>query len=411
MERPPRLTLWVALLYIAEGLPFGVVAKIWPVWFRSAGVSLAEIGLMSLLSLPWAWKPLWAPLVDRFGSRRTWIFGALVALAILTTLQPVFGPSSLAPGLVFLLLAFTFASATQDIAIDAWTVEVARGRLLGWLNGVRASAYRVAVLVSGGVALLVADRWGWNAAWALITAIFVVLATAVLFLPSSRTKDQPQNGPQASQTIPQLFGAFAKWAFRPQMVPIILFALLYKLGDQSMGKMVEPFWIDRGMTLSEIGLVSNTVGLILTILGGLLGGTFVSRFGLFQGLLWLGIGQAVSNLGYAAVAGFALPRESIYLASAFESFTQGLGTAALLAFLTSACRPEHAATEYALLSSLFAFSREIAAAASGFLAEGLGYAVFFLVTALLALPALILLPWLRPSLEVATRNSQSSALP
>lgn len=399
MEQTKRLTFWVAVLYTAEGLPFGVVSKIWPVWFRSAGVSLKEIGLMSLLSLPWSWKPLWAPLVDRFGSRKVWILGALTALGILTALQPVFGPRALGVGLLLLLLAFTFSSATQDIAIDAWTVEVARGKLLGWLNGVRASAYRVAVIVSGGVALLVADRWGWSVAWWLLTMIFVGLALLVLFLPTSKTEGSGQAEAPARETIPQLFRGFLAWALRPQMVPVLLFALLYKLGDQTMGKMVEPFWLDHGMTLSEIGLVSNTLGLGLTILGALLGGSFVSRYGLFQGLLWLGVGQAVSNLGYASVAGLSLPREAIYVASAFESLTQGLGTAALLAFLTAACRPEHAATEYALLSSLFAFSREIAGAVSGFLAEGLGYPAFFLLTTLLALPALLLLPWLRPSLR------------
>jgi PAT family beta-lactamase induction signal transducer AmpG len=409
MEPTKRLTFWVAVLYTAEGLPFGVVSKIWPVWFRSAGVSLKEIGLMSLLSLPWSWKPLWAPLVDRFGSRKTWIVSALAALAILTALQPVFGPSALGVGLLLLLLAFTFSSATQDIAIDAWTVEVARGKLLGWLNGVRASAYRVAVIVSGGVALLVADRWGWSVAWWLLTMIFAGLALLVLFLPSSRPEGSCHAEAPARETIPQLFRGFLAWAFRPQMVPVLLFALLYKLGDQTMGKMVEPFWLDHGMTLSEIGLVSNTLGLGLTILGALLGGSFVSRYGLFQGLLWLGVGQAVSNLGYASVAGLSLPREAIYFASAFESFTQGLGTAALLAFLTAACRPEHAATEYALLSSLFAFSREIAGAVSGFLAEGLGYPTFFLLTTLLALPALLLLPWLRPSLR--SIESQTPGIP
>lgn len=393
------------MLYVAEGLPFGVVSKIWPVWFRTAGVSLAEIGLMSLLALPWSWKPLWAPLVDRFGSRRVWIASALSLLTLLALLMPVVGPASLGPVLILLLLAFTLASATQDIAIDAWTVQVAQGKQLGWVNGVRASAYRVAVIVAGGVALLVADRWGWDAAWAMVAAAFACLAVAATFLPQGAALRSQSGATAGDRSIPELFRAFLAWAFRPQMIPVVLFALLYKLGDQTMGKMVEPFWLDQGMTLSEIGLISNTLGLGLTIAGALAGGAFVSRVGLFRGLLWLGLGQALSNLGYAAVAALPLPRESIYFASAIESFTQGLGTAALLAFLTAACRPEHAATEYALLSSLFAFSREVAGAVSGFLAQGLGYATFFVLTTLLAFPALALLPWLRPGLELASRET------
>jgi PAT family beta-lactamase induction signal transducer AmpG len=178
-----------------------------------------------------------------------------------------------------------------------------------------------------------------------------------------------------------------------------------------MSRMIEPFWVDRGMTLTEIGMVSNTLGIALTIAGALTGGLFVTRFGLFRGLLWLGLGQGVSNLGYTAVAALTLPREAIYVASAIESFTQGLGTAALLAFLTACCRRENAATEYALLSALFSFSRELAGGLSGFGAERMGYAGFFLFTALLAAPALCLLPWLRPQLDAAAPPAARAPAP
>jgi PAT family beta-lactamase induction signal transducer AmpG len=411
MPTPARRTVyWVTLLYLAQGLPYGVTSKIWPVWFRIHGVSLAEIGLMGLLALPWSWKPLWAPLVDRFGSRRAWIVPCLGLLATICAAFPLLPADHVAPLLIAVMLTFTIASATQDIAIDAWTVQTVTGSSLGWINGLRAAAFRVAVIAAGGFALLVADRVGWGAAWWAIAGAFAALAVGALFLPEPG-RAGGDGAPRDTRTTRELVRAFFAWLLRPQMLPVALFALLFKIGDQAMSRMIEPFWIDRGMTLSEIGLVSNTLGIGLTIAGALIGGLFVTRFGLFHGLLWLGLGQGLSNFGYWSVAALALPREAIYVASAVESFTQGLGTAALLAFLTACCRKENAATEYALLSALFSFSREVAGGLSGFGAERMGYAGFFLFTAILAAPALCLLPWLRPQLDAAAPPAAKAATP
>lgn len=399
-----RVVFWVTVLYLAQGLPYGVTSKIWPVWFRIHGVSLTDIGLMSLLALPWSWKPLWAPLVDRFGPRRAWIVPALGLLATIAAVFPLLPAESVGPALVATMLVFTISSATQDIAIDAWSVDVVTKENLGWINGIRASAFRVAVIAAGGIALLVADWVGWTAAWWGVAALFAALGVGALLLPEAARAGGDGGGER--RTMREVVRGFLAWLLRPAMLPLALFALLYKIGDQAMSRMIEPFWVDRGMTLAEIGLVSNTIGIGLTIAGALTGGAFITRFGLFRGLLWLGIGQGASNFGYWAVAALALPREAIYGASAIESFTQGLGTAALLSFLTATCRRENAATEYALLSALFSFSREVAGAASGFGAEHLGYAAFFLFTALLAAPALLLLPFLRRQIEAGERRDE-----
>jgi PAT family beta-lactamase induction signal transducer AmpG len=394
-----RVLVWVAILYAGQGLPYGVVQKIWPLYFRAHGVSLKEIGLMSLLALPWTWKPLWAPLVDRFGARRAWIVPGLGLLATLAAVMPSLPADKVGPLLIAFLLAFTFASATQDIAIDAWAVDVAAGRNLGWINGLRVSAFRVAVIAAGGVAIFVAGRAGWGAAWLLVAAIFAALAIAALFTPEPARASGADSSRRSTRALVR---SFFDWLLRPEMLPVALFALLFKLGDQAIAKMTETFWLDSGRQLEEIALVANTIGLGLTITGALVGGAFVSRVGLFQGLLWIGIAQLASNLVYAAVAGFDLGRAGLYFASGFENFSQGLGAAALLAFLTACCRRENAATEYALLSALFAFSRDIAGAASGFGVERMGYAGFFAFTAALALPALLMLPWLRPQLAAAS---------
>lgn len=171
--------------------------------------------------------------------------------------------------------------------------------------------------------------------------------------------------------------------------------LTYKLGDASMGPMVKPFWIDRGLSPTEIAAVSNTLGVGLTILGALVGGALTSRLGIFRSLWMLGLAQAFSNLGYAGAAWLDLGRPGIYTASALESFTGGLGTAAFLAFLMRVCEPAQAATQYAALSALFSLTRTVASAASGLGAERLGYASYFAFTFVLAFPAYLFLPWVR----------------
>ncbi len=385
-----KVLFWVAILYFAEGLPFGIAYDVWPVFFRVHGVSLREIGLMSLLSLPWTWKLVWAPLVDRYGCRQHWITACLFVLGA-TTLA-IMPQDASQPSLAMwaLLLLFTTASATQDIAIDAYAVDISTPKTLGSINGTRVSAARVAMLVGGGGFLVLADYTGWDFLWVALAVIFFALALVAWMSPrvvldSSARRDAIR---------PVL-----RWVFRWQMVPVLLFVLLFKVGDSTLGRMVKPFWVDRGYSLTEIGAISVTLGVILTILGALAGGWIVDRIGIFRSLLWLGLAQLVSNLGYVLVAAVDLPRESIYAASMIESFTQGLGTAAFLSFLMNLCDKEHAATQYAILSALFALTRDVAGAFTGIGVESLGYAVFFALTTALALPALAMLPLIRPRIR------------
>jgi PAT family beta-lactamase induction signal transducer AmpG len=385
MDLRRKLT-WIAVLYFAEGLPFGIAYDVWPVYFRVHGVSLREIGLMSLLSLPWTWKMLWAPLVDRFGARQQWISACLLALAVATLAiipQDAGHPSWLLWGV---LLAFTAASATQDIAIDAYAVDVSTPEETGAINGVRVSAARIALLVGGGGVMMLAGATGWTPLWIALAATFLVLSAIAFASPRVPLDQNERRNP---------IGPVLRWLLRWEMLPVLLFVPLFKLGDSLLGRMVKPFWVDRGYSLKEIGLVSVTFGVILTIVGALAGGWFVKRFGILRSLLWLGIAQALPHLGYAAVAHFALPRESIYAASMLESFTQGLGTAAFLSFLMNLCEKEHAATQYALLSALFALTRDVVGALSGIGVEKLGYSAYFAFTALLVIPTLALLPLIK----------------
>jgi MFS transporter, PAT family, beta-lactamase induction signal transducer AmpG len=401
-----RKLLWISLLYFAEGLPFGIVKEVVPVYFKVSGVSLTDIGLASLLGLPWTLKVFWSPLVDRFGERRQWITGCLVTLAIFTALIPYFDPSVPTIALWGILLAITVASATQDVAIDAYTIGLVERGEEGDANGVRVSAYRVALIASGGALVLLAPMIGWTTVYTIGAALFAVLAIATWGAPRIVV-------PVAERR--QWLEPMKRWLLRPGAWAVFLFVLIYKLGDATMGPMIKPFWIDRGLTVGEIGVVSTSVGVMATIAGALIGGRLTSRWGILRALLVMGLAQALSNLGYAAVGLLDPPlpqtqvasfgeaiaaigepgRGLIYAASMLESFTSGLGSAAFLAFLMHVCEKEHAAVQYAALSAVFALSRDVAGAISGYATTHLGYAPYFVLTFFLAFPALALLPIVR----------------
>ena len=389
-----RKLVWVALLYFAEGMPFGVVLDNLPVYFRLHGVSLAAIGLMSLIRAPWSAKVLWSPLVDQVGERRLWIAMCLVVMAAMLVALPMLPPAPVGLGLVVVLLVFTTAAATQDVAIDAYTIELLEPGEEGVANGLRVSAYRAALIVGGGVLVGLAVYATWSLAYAAAAVILAALALFVLRLPPVRRR--PQTPREWAHT-------FRAWVERPGAWAVFAFVFLYKLGDTAMGPMVKPFWVDRGLRPEEIALISTTLGVAMSVAGALLGGVLTSRWGIWTALWVLGLIQAGSNLGYAAVAWADAGRPAIYAASVTESFGAGLGTAAFLSFLMHVCDKEQAATQYALLSALFNLSGSLAGAFSGIGVQHLGYGAYFALTFALALPAYALMPWLRGWIRTGPR--------
>ncbi|MFH1143488.1 MAG: MFS transporter [Candidatus Eisenbacteria bacterium] len=391
--------LWIGLLYFAEGFPFGIVNDLLPVYFRSAGVSLRDIGLLSLLGLPWSLKVFWSPLVDRFGERRHWIAACQLGMACVLVSLPLFPAGQIGWLLRALLLGFTALSATQDVAIDAYTIGVVARGQEGPANSVRVSAYRAALIVGGGGLVALAGLFPWSALFWMGAAVFVALALISWRAPRLTIPSEHRRA---------FFRPLWAWLRRPTAPVMLVFILIYKLADASMTPMVKPFWIDRGLSPAEIGLISTTLGMIATVVGAICGGIWVKRRGIFHALWALGLLQAASNLGYAAVAHFGLSRGFLYGASIFESFSAGLGTAAFLSFLMNICEKEHAAVQYALLSALFGLSRSLAGGVSGWGAERLGYASYFGLTFLLALPAYALLPWVRTWIrDPAARGAES----
>ncbi len=371
----------VSLLYFAEGFPFGIIEQTLPIYFRIHGMSLANLGLLSLVSLPYALKFIWAPAVDFIGARRHWIgFAQLTMAGSIVMLLPL-DPSQ--PDFMLWLAIATLAifSATQDIAIDAYTIELLKPSEIGIANGFRQAAYRGALVVAGGVFIALGGWLGWRVTYSIASGVLLVCALTSLKLPHVEV-DRPKF------SLISLIDPAKDLLKRPGVFRVAMFILLFKLGDMAIGPMIRPFWLARGLSTTEIGLITGTVGVLASIAGGLTGGLFMASFGIYRGLWTLGALQSMSNLSYVIVSAYPnLGSLSIYIASTIESFCAGLGSAAFLAFLMSICRKEFSATQYALLSALFRMSGIIAGALSGWATTGIGYTHYFLLTFFVSLPA------------------------
>ncbi len=387
---------WVAILYFAQGFPFGLFREVWGVFFRARGVALEEIGMMELLGLPWIIKPIWAPLVDRYGDRRHWIAGCLVVLAVTLGLHATF-PIAAHPGLLRLERPASLHVRVRD---PGHRDRRAHHRFPAARGG--RCRERPAGLAlpdrshRGGrsAGVLWRDYTGWAPTFLIGGAILLALAPVVLRAPPAELVASERK---------KFLRPFVVWLTKPGSIPTLAFVLLYKLGDQAISPMIKPFWVDRGLSLKEIAMISTTLGIAFTVAGALLGGYLTTRWGLIRGLVVMGVFQLASNLAYALVALAEARKEAIFACGIFESFTQGLGTAAFLALLMRLCDKEHAGTQYALLSALFSLVRHLSGAASGWAAESFGYGPFFLYTVFLGLPAFALLPWVKRRVAAAVR--------
>ena len=381
--------LWVAAFYFASGFPFGIATELLPVYYRQRGVSLTDIGLLSVVALPWTFKFLWAPLVDRIGTYKRWLLAVQIGLAATMVALLAADPERAMPLLWVVLLAMATLSATQDIVVDAYTIRLLDTREYGAANGMRVTAYRVAMLIAGGVLLWLAGRLGWAPIFVLAAGLMLILTAISFTVPSS---DMPRAGGQGG--LRDLVDPLRELLTLPAAVAVLVFVLTFKLGDISLIPMTKPFWVDRGFSTESIGAAS-TVGIVAAITGALVGGALTTRWGIFTALWSLGLVQALSNLGYWAASQLPAQQSVLYGAILLEQFTAGLGTAAFLSFLMSLCSKRYAATQYALLSALFRVGGILAGAISGAITEHVGYGTYFFVTFLLALPAFSLLPWVR----------------
>lgn len=421
----PLKLLVVGVLYFAEGAPYGFVVTTLSFYLRGQGVALEQIGLLSLLGLAWSFKLLWSPLVDRFGSRADWLVPSQVAIALCLVGLAWQAGQAVTPAFWVLVGLLCVASATQDLAVDAYTIDLLETSELGIANGVRNGTYRAGALAAGSGLLIASDWLGWRPAFVGLVVVMAALVVTVLaFRPFRLPRARTMGADDEKKGWGPIMAAIRTLRRHPSLWAIVIFTLTYKSGDALMASMISPFWKDQGFTATQFGMVSGIFGAVATILGGLAGGFLTSRWGIGRGIWTMGMFQAFSNLGYwaAALPGMGqrvlislnLPLVGpvsiypIYLASQGESFSSGMGSAAFLAFLMSLCDKRFSAMHYAFFAMLFSFGARIFGYLGGWGAAHFGYANLFFLSFLAAWPAFALLPWVLPVVRRIEGENQGS---
>jgi PAT family beta-lactamase induction signal transducer AmpG len=385
----------------SSGLPLYLLLNLLPAWLRSEQVDLKSIGLFALIQLPYTWKFLWSPLMDRYGlpllgRRRGWMLLTQVLLLVSIPAFGVFHPTRDIWSIAWLSIAVAFFSASQDIVLDAYRREILPDPELGLGNAVHVNAYRISSLVPGALSLILADLVPWGTVFAL-TALFMVPGIVMTLIVG-----EPMISRSAPKTLREAviepFHEFITRAGWREALLVLLFIFLYKLGDSMATALATPFYLDLGFTKTEIGVIAKNAGLWASVAGGMLGGLWMVKIGINRGLWLFGAVQLVSILGFAWLAWENRP-DRLLLGGviAFEALGVGLGTAAFVAYIARATDPRYTATQFALFTSLAALPRAAVNATTGWIVDAIGWLPFFLLCAALALPGMALLlrvaPW------------------
>ena len=389
-------------LGFASGLPLALTGGTLQAWATIEQVSLQEIGFLTLVGSAYTLKFLWAPLVDRYappwlGRRRGWMVLMQVLLALGMLAMGCLSPGQSLLPLALLAVFVAFCSATQDIAFDAYRSDVLRKDERGAGAALSVLGYRLAMLVSGGLALIMADQWlGWGTTYMLMGALMLLMALASFWAPEPEVPTQTPRSLQQAVLEP-----FREFFGRPEAVTVLVLIVLYKLGDAFAGALSTTFLIRAaGYTASEVGTVNKLLGLAATIVGVLAGGALMARLGLYRSLMLFGLLQAVSNLGFGVIS---VSPHYVWIMAAgvgIENLCGGMGTAAFVALLMGLCNQQFSATQFALLSALTAVGRTyLAGPLTPQLVQYAGWPTFFLLTVLIALPGLWLLHWRRRDID------------
>lgn len=408
LSRPPESNWYLSIFNrrmficictgLASGMPLYLLLQLVPAWLREAQVSLAEIGLFALVGLPYTWKFVWAPFMDRLrlplGRRRGWMLIAQVGLVALIGSLGHLDPLEQTGLVAILALLIALLSATQDVAIDAYRRELLEDHELGLGNAIHVQAYRVSSLIPGSLSLILADLMPWAAVF-WITAAFMALGIVLsLSIREPQVMMPPSRGLREAVIEP-----FAEYLGRAGLRGALLtmgFMIAYKLGDNMATALATPFYLDLGFSMTEIGLVAKHAALWPAIFGGLLGGIVMLRIGINRALWVFGLIQMVSILGFAWLASAGSIVWVLAVVIAFEYLGVGLGTAAFTAFIARESSKTFAATQFALFTALAALPRSLANAVTGFIVEETGWVWFFVLCTLLAIPGMLALIWVAP---------------
>jgi PAT family beta-lactamase induction signal transducer AmpG len=390
----------VLLLSFSSGLPLALSVGTLQAWLATTNVDIQTVAFFSLVGIPYTFKFIWAPIMDRFippvlGRRRGWML-LTQALLIYLIIQMAFtDPEQHIYFMGLLALMLAFSSASQDIAIDAYRADLLTAKERGFGAAVTVTGYRTAMLVSGGLSWIIADNMGWPFTYCLMAALMGIGIIATFWGPEPEWDKQAPVNMRDAVILP-----FKEFFTRHHGLLLLVFIVLYKLADASAISLNSLFFIrEQGFTLTETGILYKWLGIVATIIGAFIGGSFVVTHGLYKPLLWFGILQAVTNLGYMLVSIIGKTYIGMVSVVAVDQIVGGMGTAVFMGLLIALCDHRFTATQFALLSALSALGRVFIGPPAGFLIENIGWTWFFFVTFLIAIPSLILLYYIRTTIE------------
>lgn len=384
----------------SSGLPLYVLIQLIPAWLRVEGVGLAEIGFFALVGFPYTWKFLWSPVMDRYtlpllGRRRGWILVTQLALLVSIGAMGFTEPKLSIWTVAYLAAAIAFFSASQDIVLDAYRRELLPEIELGIGNAIHVQAYRLAGLVPGSLALILADFMPWHIVFVVVASFMGVGLLMTLSIQEAIAEPSPPRS--LREAVVEPFREFVQRKGVGAAALVLAFLFLYKLGDNMATALSTPFYVDVGFSLTQIGSIAKFASLLAVIVGGLVGGVMMIRTGINRALWVFGVVQVVSILGFALLAEVGADPWMLGTVVALEYLGVGLGTAAFTAFIARTTNPVFAATQFALFTALTAVPRTLANSVTGLIVEHVGWTTFFLLCTALAIPGMLLLfkvaPW------------------
>lgn len=384
----------------SSGLPLLLTGSTLQAWLTEAQVDIKSIGLFGLVGLPYAWKFMWSPFLDRYAvpflsRRRGWIFVFQILLAFSLAFLGSFNPTS--NNLLFVAIAsilVTFFSASQDIVIDAYRREVLHDEELGLGSSLYVNGYRIALLVSSVLPLYLASFISWNQVYYILAFIMAICVIPTYLAPK---EDESHGKPESIQKA--IIEPFIDFYKKDGALLILAFIILYKIGDSVASQMTMPFYLEMGFSKIEIANVVKVFGTGATILGATLGGVLLLRMKLMTSLWIFGILQAVSTLGFSLLTFMGANVYVLASVISFENITGGLGTAAYSAYMATLTNKKFTATQFALLTSLMSIPRVIVASPSGYLVDYVGWFWFFIICGGIAIPGLLLLPLMKKKMN------------
>ena len=392
-----RRMLVAFLMGFAGGLPLLLTWGVLQAWMTEKGVDLTWIGMISLVQIPYTWKFLWAPFLDRFvlpflGRRRGWLLVAQVALVAAIIGLGYSDPVKKTTLMIGAAILVAFFSATQDIVIDAYRREDLADEELGLGSSMYVYGYRLGMLLASGGGLILADHMSFSAVYFLMSLCMIPGILTTLLTP------EPKAVAGSPQTMKEaVVDPFVDYFSRNGAIWILVFILLYKIGDTMASGITMPFYLESGFSKTEIGTVVKFFGTAATLVGAFLGGVLLLKVGINRGLWIFGILQALSTAGFAILARIGYNIAMLSGVIAFENLSSGMGTAAFVAFMASITNKKFTATQYALLTGIMGLSRQLASSVTGFMAKYMGWPGFFIFCTLIAIPGMLLLvkvaPW------------------